>query len=489
MVDSAFTAVFRYDLDGLLVGAGVDSVDYRASVGLPDSTTLAGFTATSSLAYDGAGALADLYYAWSGGSFLQSYARDPLGRITTLYDAVSGDTARTYDYVYTTAGRLKQVKSGGNILQHFEYDANGNRTLTLGASLVDSASATYDGQDRLVRYGNVVLSYTKNGELRQKISGTDTTSYAYDELGNLVKVIQPNKDRIDYVIDGMNRRVGRTANGHALTGWLYGDQLHPVAELDSVGSVTARYVYGSRSNVPDYVVKGSTTYRIVSDQLGSVRLVVNASNGTVAEKIRYDAWGKVIEDSSPGFITLGYAGGITDPDTKLVRFGARDYDPGVGRWMCKDPARFRGRSASLYEYAHSDPINLADAAGLGCRAPYLKRVLTNMAVTNEGGGHLIAGGLDIAMGIKLGEETGTMTIYEWGMSGFPRLAAATSTFTGFETVVIVGAATVYTAIITLGFFELGVGVGSLINAAIDPDIGSDGQEACPCTKDSPNSRR
>jgi len=42
-----------------------------------------------------------------------------------------------------------------------------------------------------------------------------------------------------------------------------------VAELDGTGAVVGRFVYGSRSNVPDYVVKGGVTYRIVSDHLGT----------------------------------------------------------------------------------------------------------------------------------------------------------------------------------------------------------------------------
>jgi RHS repeat-associated protein len=255
------------------------------------------------------------------------------------------------------------VDRGANVVERYDYDANGNRIAASGPTGA-IVSATYDGQDRLVSYGSVSYSYTRAGELKQRISGTDTTSYTYDELGNLITVVLPNHTRIDYVIDGMNRRVGRTVNGHTLTGWLYGDELHPVAELDSVGSVTARYVYGSRANVPDYVVKGGTTYRIVSDQLGSVRLVVRADSGQVAERIRYDAWGKMIEDTSPGFLTLGFAGGITDPDTKLVRFGARDYDPVAGRWTSKDPIGFIGGSACLFRYGPDDPVNTTDNLGL-----------------------------------------------------------------------------------------------------------------------------
>ena len=32
------------------------------------------------------------------------------------------------------------------------------------------------------------------------------------------------------------------------------------------------------------------------------------------------------------FQPLLYAGGLYDADTKLIRFGARDFDPTVGRW-------------------------------------------------------------------------------------------------------------------------------------------------------------
>lgn len=53
-----------------------------------------------------------------------------------------------------------------------------------------------------------------------------------------------------------------------------------------------------------------------------------------------------------------------DRDTELVRFGARDYDPAMGRWTGKDPIRFLGGDANLYGYVVGDPVNLIDSAGL-----------------------------------------------------------------------------------------------------------------------------
>ena len=57
-------------------------------------------------------------------------------------------------------------------------------------------------------------------------------------------------------------------------------------------------------------------------------------------------------------------GGLSDPDTKLVHFGARDYDPETGRWMQRDPILFGGGQANLYAYVGNDPVNLTDPTGL-----------------------------------------------------------------------------------------------------------------------------
>jgi uncharacterized protein RhaS with RHS repeats len=46
-----------------------------------------------------------------------------------------------------------------------------------------------------------------------------------------------------------------------------------------------------------------------------------------------------------------------------VRFGARDYDPEIGRWTAKDPILFDGGDTNLYGYVVNDPVNLVDPSG------------------------------------------------------------------------------------------------------------------------------
>jgi RHS repeat-associated protein len=68
-------------------------------------------------------------------------------------------------------------------------------------------------------------------------------------------------------------------------------------------------------------------------------------------------------DTNPGFQPFGFAGGLYDADTGLVRFGARDYDPEVGRWTAKDPLLFDGGDTNLYAYGVNDPVNNQDPRG------------------------------------------------------------------------------------------------------------------------------
>lgn len=214
-----------------------------------------------------------------------------------------------------------------------------------------------------MQYGAAAYTYTANGELKSKTIGSQTTTYQYDVLGNLRKVTLPNGSVIEYVIDGQYRRLGKKVNGALLQGFLYQDQLKPVAELNASGQVVSRFIYAGRVNVPDYMVKGGATYRIITDHLGSPRLVVNSADGAIAQRMDYDEFGKVTLDTNPGFQPFGFAGGLYDRDTGLVRFGARDYDAETGRWTAKDPILFQGGSVNLFEYAINDPVNFVDPEG------------------------------------------------------------------------------------------------------------------------------
>src|SRR6056297_3250594 len=105
--------------------------------------------------------------------------------------------------------------------------------------------------------------------------------------------------------------------------YAYKDGLNPIAVLAADGQVLQRFVYGSRAYIPDYMIIDEGVFAFVTDHLGSVRQVVDVDTGGEVQRLRYDAFDQVLEDSDPGLQPFGFAGGFYDPDTALVRFGAR----------------------------------------------------------------------------------------------------------------------------------------------------------------------
>ncbi|MCB1765327.1 MAG: hypothetical protein KDJ22_04575 [Candidatus Competibacteraceae bacterium] len=348
---------FQYDADSLLTQAGALMLSRSPQNGLLTGTTLG--SVTSSLSYNSFGEMASSTAQNGSTTLLASqYTRDQLGRITRKVETVAGVT-RTFEYGYDLAGRLNEVKQDNVVTANYTYDPNGNRLSGPGLT----TPPTYDDQDRLLSYGSAGYTYTENGELTTKTVGSAVTQYTYDVLGNLKVVTLPDGTAIEYVTDGQNRRIGKKVGGALVQGFIYQDQLKPIAELDGSGNVVSRFVYATRVNVPDYLVKGGVTYRLLTDHLGSPRLVVNTADGSIAQQMKYDEFGNVVEDTNPGFQPFGFAGGLYDADIGLVRFGARDYDAETGRWTAKDPILFGGEDSNLYGYVVNDPINIVDYEG------------------------------------------------------------------------------------------------------------------------------
>jgi RHS repeat-associated protein len=363
------TTEYWYDQDGLVTNVATYdnywnmvapwmSISYDPSNGRPISTSLGNmFTGQT---YNEKGELDSFEADYNGSAvFHTNYGRDSLGRITELQEMVDGKTEKK-NYAYDIAGRLEKVWRDDTLISTYSYDPNGNRVsrlVPLGSSASHTDSATYDAQDRMLSYGSAQYVYTRNGELNKKIIGADTTCYTYDYFGNLVDVRLSNGDLIEYIIDGQNRRISKKLNGQIVKRWIYSGQLSPIAELDSAGNVVAQFV-------GNYMIKNSNTYQLITDHLGSVRLVVDVNTGDVAQKLEYDEFGNVLSNTNLNFQPFGYAGGLYDSQTKLVRFGVRDYDAYAGRWTIKDPIGFLSGGFNLYTYVSNDPLNWIDPNGL-----------------------------------------------------------------------------------------------------------------------------
>ncbi len=364
------TATYGYDNDDLLTSVVLTgstlTVVRNPTTGLPGSMSVG--VLSTSITPTAFGELAAINTTHTNTTtqvphaYGNAYTYDNAGRIDTRTETVDG-TSHVYDYDYDAAGRLDVVRRDTVIVEDYGYDANGNRESSV--NFEGTSAATYDDQDRLLTYGDKAFTYNAHGQLTTMTHNGVTTTYVYDELDNLISVSRPGEPLIEYVIDGANRRVGRKVGGVLERGWLYLGQLEPVAEVNASGVVTATFIYGTMPHVPDLVVRGGVTYRVITDHLGSVRRVVNVATGAIAQSFEYDAWGNILASSGDMALQpFRFAGGLYDEATGFTRFGARDYDASVGRWTSKDPIGFRGRQTNLYEYVRSTPNMSIDPSGL-----------------------------------------------------------------------------------------------------------------------------
>lgn len=129
--------------------------------------------------------------------------------------------------------------------------------------------------------------------------------------------------------------------------WMYHGQLRIVGEVMYVTPTqpTLRYrVYGyiGERRLPvvmlEKVGEVETTYRLFGDHLGSLRAVVRVSDGKAVQWMRHGPWGELGTDDDvvvAGFarVPFGFAAGIYDEATGLVRFGKYGEDKDH---MCRD---------------------------------------------------------------------------------------------------------------------------------------------------------
>jgi len=128
--------------------------------------------------------------------------------------------------------------------------------------------------------------------------------------------------------------------------YLWSGRTTLLAVYDGSDNLLQRFAYAD-DRTPVAMTAGGAVYYLAYDQVGSLRQVTGSS-GNIVKRIEYDSFGNILSDSNPSLtIPLGFAGGLHDRDTGLVRFGYRDYLPEIGKWTAKDPIDFAGGDSNL----------------------------------------------------------------------------------------------------------------------------------------------
>jgi RHS repeat-associated protein len=151
---------------------------------------------------------------------------------------------------------------------------------------------------------------------------------------------------------------GRTAS--VPTVYLY-DGINPIEEVDSSGSVLAKYTQGGLDEELSELRSGTTSYYL-QDGLGSVTSLSNSA-GSLANTYTYDSFGKLTASTGSLANPFKYTGREFDSETGTYYNRARYFDQNIGRFLSEDKIGFSG-GINFYSYANNSPIGFKDPTGL-----------------------------------------------------------------------------------------------------------------------------
>ncbi len=282
------------------------------------------------------------------------------GRIQTKVETLEG-RANRWEYRYAQ-GRLAEVVLNGGVVEQYQYDRLGRRVLEVNRLRgIGNREYAYDGQGFLSHCGDVAYVHDAQGFLVSAQRGDTCVVLRYDDQGRLDVVVLPEGRRIVYGHDRRGRRTSKELNGARIATWRWGDAFRLRETND--GSMM-RFDYEGESRLPRAMVKDGRIYALAFDQVGTLKAVAD-DRGHLVRVIDRDSFGNVVADSNPNFsLPFGFAGGLEDEHTGLVRFGFRDYDPDTGRFTARDPLGYAAGDPDLYGYCLDDPINSNDPLGL-----------------------------------------------------------------------------------------------------------------------------
>jgi len=316
-------------------------------------------------------------------SFLDlDYTYDDNSNITQLgnrwRDTTSTWHSDTESYNYDGLDRL----TSANCLSWSytcSYDKLGNRITKDGVTyIINTVNEVTELSD------GTSFTYDSNGNRTGKTKGTDTWVYTYDHANRLTKVEKNSEALGEYVYDGDGKRIQATENSKTTTYICAG--LKPLYEETMIG--TACYIYGPAGRLAKRTtINGeSNTFYYHINHLGSTRLVTD-SNRKIVSAIAYHPFGEPsLKEGSEHYLFTGKE----KDETGLYYYGARYYDPDLGRFLTRDPYSgnlVNPQSLNQYTYCYNNPLLFVDPDGLD---PEVNDVTADLTAEFWLGGTIIA---------------------------------------------------------------------------------------------------
>ena len=327
------------------------------------------------------------------GSLTYDYRYDKLNR---LNDAVSSTGAASKDGLHSEYATYNTM---GDIAALGRYDNVGGRTQ------VDTLTYTYSGY-RLTRVDDAVTAYAGTWGFSDPVKVAN--EYTYDGNGNQLKDLNRTITGISYNMLNLPQTFTKS-NGNSIA-YVYdasGRKLRKISvDVASGNTITTEYVNGIEYDNGTAAVsfiqteegrarRSGTVYKYeydLKDYLGNTRLTTTWDTADVTQRTpinlqhtEYYAFGYTIQslqNSAPSAKNLYlYNGKELQEEIGLYDYGARFYDPVIGRWTAVDPLAEKSRRFSPYNYVENNPIRNIDPDGMSTESWLAEHGLSDKDLT------------------------------------------------------------------------------------------------------------
>jgi RHS repeat-associated protein len=287
-----------------------------------------------------------------------NYSYDGLNRLTAGdYGTYSGSWATTTAYdlgsvAYDYNGNITSLNrkdNSGNNRENLTYTYDNSN---VGNQLV-YISGTYNGSSAS---GGFTYDATGNA-ISDGLRGLTSMAY-FDEL-NLPKQYYKNaSNKVDYTYDACGLKWGKTAtiSGTAAAILYYGPFIYVGGTLSKV--LTPEGYYDPATSMYHYYLK---------DHLGDTRITFHYSGSTavVDQEVEYYPFGSMFSENNLDKNKYLYNGKELNKEFfENYDYGARFYDPQLGRWHSPDPMAESYRRWSPYTYGVDNPMRFIDPDGM-----------------------------------------------------------------------------------------------------------------------------
>jgi RHS repeat-associated protein len=254
-----------------------------------------------------------------------------LDPVTYQYNAIGNITSRqvgsnTFTYTYDTAKKhaVKTINLNGNNYT-FDYDANGN--MIAGYDFTDPANV-----------------------------GTRAITYNADNLPSQIQYTNGSTVTSTYLYDGDGARWKKAVQGGSTTYYIG-------SHYEVSGGVATLYIFAGNTRIVK--IAGSNKHYFHKDHLGS-STKTSDGNGVGVETTEYMPFGPMREHSGTVMSNYKYTDQELDPETGLYFYGARYYDPIIGRFISADTIvqNFSDpQTLNRYSYCINNPLVYRDPSG------------------------------------------------------------------------------------------------------------------------------